>query len=215
MRIIGAGFGRTGTLSTKAALEALGFGPCYHMLTAFENPDHLRTWDIARRGGKVDWAGIFAGFGATMDWPACDFWEVLAQEYPDAKIILTTRDPESWYESFRETLAPLWHRADSTDPPAPELADYLKLVRHIALDTFGGRLDDRTHVISVFEKHNSRVRSAAPSDRLLVFDVRDGWRPLCEFLGVPVPANAEFPRLNDRTSFRELARRRLAEPDQR
>jgi hypothetical protein len=215
MKIIGAGFGRTGTLSTKAALEALGFGPCYHMLTAFENPGHLRQWDIARQGGKVDWPSIFQGFQSTLDWPACDFWDELAREYPEAKIILTIRDSESWHESFRETLVPLWGCGDASAPAPPELADYLTLVQRIALDTFGGRLDDRAHVISVFEKHNNSVRSAVSPDRLLVFNVRDGWRPLCEFLGVPVPTGAEFPRLNDRTSFQELARRRLAAPDLR
>uniref|UniRef100_UPI004072FD80 Sulfotransferase family protein n=1 Tax=Streptomyces sp. TaxID=1931 RepID=UPI004072FD80 len=206
MKIIGAGFGRTGTLSVKAALETLGLGPCYHMLTTFEEPGHLRLWNAVSRGERVDWAEIFARYRSTVDWPACDHWETLAKEYPEAKVLLTVRDSERWYDSFRQTLAPLWS-AESADP---ELAEYLDLVRHITAHTFGGRLDDRAHAIAVFEEHNRRVRASIPSERLLVFDVREGWEPLCAFFGRPVPPDTPFPHLNDRAAFQELLSRRLA-----
>ncbi|MEU5896793.1 MULTISPECIES: sulfotransferase family protein [unclassified Streptomyces] len=206
MKIIGAGFGRTGTLSVKAALETLGLGPCYHMMTMIEKPEHLRLWNAICRGERADWARIFAGYQSTVDWPACDHWERLAQEYPDAKVLLTVRDPARWYDSFRETLAPVW--AAETDDP--EFREYLTLVRHIAAHTFGGRLNDRAHAIAVFEEHSRKVRAAIPAERLLVHDVREGWAPLCEFFGRPVPTETEFPHLNDRATFHELLQERLA-----
>nr|BAJ05881.1 hypothetical protein [Streptomyces sp. SANK 60405] len=207
MKIIGAGFGRTGTLSVKAALETLGLGPCYHMLTAFEEPGHLRLWNAAGRGERVDWTEIFARYESTVDWPGCDHWETLAKEYPDAKILLTVRDPEGWYDSFLQTLAPLWS-AESDDP---EVREYLELVRRISARTFDGRLDDRAHAIAVFEDHIRRVRAAVPADRLLVYDVRQGWEPLCAFFGRPVPPDTDFPHLNDRARFQELLSRRFAQ----
>jgi len=208
MIVIGAGFGRTGTLSLKAALEELGLGPCYHMLTAFERPEDSRRWQAAYDGGAVDWDGLFEGFQATVDWPACDFWQELTSKYPDARVLLTVRDSERWYESFRETLAPLWSAENS--PAADErLREYLELVRRLGRETFGGRIDDKRHVISVFEEHNRAVREAVPEDRLLVYDVREGWKPLCDFLDVPVPREAEFPHLNDRAAFQAMVRSRL------
>ncbi|WP_181804976.1 sulfotransferase family protein [Streptomyces shenzhenensis] len=211
MKVIGAGFGRTGTLSVKAALETLGFGPCYHMVTAFERPDHLRAWRAAHEGRAVDWEALFTGFGSTMDWPACTFWEQLLDACPQAKVVLTVRDPERWYESFRETLVPLWGTdAAAHDRPSPEFREYLALVRRIGTDTFGGRLDDREHVVAAYAAHNRRVREKAPADRLLVYEVGQGWQPLCAFLGVDVPDGVAFPRLNDRDSFQEMVRRRLS-----
>nr|ADC96654.1 hypothetical protein [Streptomyces sp. SN-1061M] len=206
MKIIGAGFGRTGTLSVKAALETLGLGPCYHMLTAFEEPGHLSLWNAVGRGERADWAQLFAGYRSTVDWPACDHWETLAREYPDAKILLTVRDPARWYDSFSETLAPLW----SVESDDPELREYLELVRRITVRTFGGRLDDRAHAIAVFEEHNRKVRAAIPAQRLLVYDVREGWEPLSTFFGRPVPSDTAFPHLNDRAKFQELLQSRLA-----
>ena len=210
MKVIGAGFGRTGTLSVKAALEQLGFGPCYHMLTAFERPEHLRQWLRARQGGSVDWSLLFSGFESTMDWPACDFWEELLATFPQAKVVLTVRDPDRWYESFRATLAPLWEGEGAGEAHAPEFRTYLELVHRIASDTFDGRLDNKEHVVSVVEKHNRRVREKVPAERLLVHEVTEGWQPLCAFLGVDVPADSPFPRLNDRESFQELVRQRLS-----
>lgn len=207
MLIIGAGFGRTGTLSVKAALERLGFGPCYHMLTAFEKPEHLRFWNAAQRGEPVEWPSIFDGYRSTVDWPGCAHWRELVLRYPEAKVVLTVRDPERWYESFRETLAPLWSADGGSEDPGYRA--YLELVHRISWHTFGGRLDDKAHVISVFQRHNDSVAAAVPAERLLVHEVKQGWAPLCEFLGTPVPEE-EFPHLNDRVSFLEMARRRLA-----
>ncbi|MGW7521046.1 sulfotransferase family protein [Streptomyces sp. NPDC054796] len=210
MKIIGAGFGRTGTLSVKAAIEMMGFGPCYHMMEAFEHPEHLNTWLAARNGQPVDWDAVFSGYRSTLDWPACDFWEPLAEKYPEAKIILTVRDPERWYESFHETLAPLWNPdSETSDAMAKEYRKYLELVQLITEKTFDGRLGDKEHVISVFERHNDHVRASVPADRLLVYEVKEGWQPLCDFLGTEAPEGKDFPHLNDRNSFLQMVKGRL------
>src|SRR5579884_3535914 len=104
LKIIGAGFGRTGTLSVKAALEELGFGPCYHMIEVFQHPDHLLQWEAATRGEAIDWRKLLEGYQAAVDWPACSFYKQLMEIYPDAKVLLTVRDPEKWYESVISTI---------------------------------------------------------------------------------------------------------------
>src|SRR5690349_20477507 len=104
MRVIGAGFGRTGTLTLKVALEQLGFGPCYHMAEVFSHPAHVSSWEAATRGEPVDWRALFAGWGATVDWPACSFYREILASHPDAKVILTVRDPGRLYSSCRDTI---------------------------------------------------------------------------------------------------------------
>jgi hypothetical protein len=104
LEVIGAGFGRTGTKSLKAALEELGFDPCYHMSELFGHPEHVELWEAAARGKSVDWNELLGGYRATTDWPACSFYEELMQSYPDAKVILTLRDPNRWYESTYNTV---------------------------------------------------------------------------------------------------------------
>lgn len=104
LKIIGAGVGRTGTLSLKVALEELGYGPCYHMSELLKTPQHLALWEAASRDEPIDWNAIFASYQSAVDWPVCSFYEELMQAYPQAKVILTVRDPESWYESASSTI---------------------------------------------------------------------------------------------------------------
>ena len=104
MKVIGAGFGRTGTLSVKAALEELGVGPCYHMVEVFDKPGHVALWQAAAEGKSIDWEELFADYNAVVDWPACTFYQQLMQAYPEAKVLLTVRDPQSWYESTKNTI---------------------------------------------------------------------------------------------------------------
>ena len=113
--VIGAGFGRTGTMSLKVALEELGFGPCYHMSEVFAHPEHVELWRAAAQGKEVDWEQIFGGYRATVDWPACSFYGELMEKYPDAKVILTVRDPQRWYESAYNTIYTMTRTA-STSP---------------------------------------------------------------------------------------------------
>ncbi len=206
LKVIGAGFGRTGTASLKQAVEMIGFGPCYHMREVFEHPEHIPLWEEVI-DGKLDRLDlILANYVSTCDWPACTFYETLMQTNPDAKVILTVRDPEKWYESVRETIYTVSTRPrDATAPVDPARAAQGRLVgRLIWKGEFQGKFEDKAYAIDVFNQHTESVKQKVPADKLLVFDVREGWEPLCAFLGVSVP-DQPFPRVNDREEF--LARR--------
>jgi hypothetical protein len=199
IQLIGAGFGRTGTLSLKVALEQLGLAPCYHMTEVLAHPEHVPVWSDATDGKPVDWDALFAGYAATVDWPGCTFWRELAAQYPDAKVLLTLRNPESWYASAHETIYQMWR---NPAPPDPTLAAWHAMVtKLVGVQTFGGRFEDRAHAIGVYERHAESVKRAIPKERLLVYEVAQGWQPLCDFLDLPVPAG-EFPRVNSREEFR-------------
>jgi hypothetical protein len=218
MRVIGAGFGRTGTTSLKAALQELGFGPSYSLSEVFANPEHVGFWEAASglAGEKVDWEGFLAGYGVAVDWPACSFYEEIMEAFPEAPVILTVRDPPEWYESTRSTIYELRRLTTGSLPVraafalaglfAPGVAGAVRLADHLVWeDTFDGRFEDRAYAMGVFERHNEAVRQRVPPERLLVFDVREGWAPLCDFLGVEAP-DEPFPRLNE---AREMRRRLL------
>jgi hypothetical protein len=216
VKVVGAGFGRTGTMSLKVALEKLGFGPCYHMTEVFEHPEHASFWLSAWRGEPVDWEGVLGDYGAAVDWPACTFYEELMERYPEAKVLLTVRDPERWYESVRNTIYELsvaitrhpLYRIGYTlvglivfrGPGNANLADEL-----IWEGTFDGRFEDRAYAKEVFERHNAEVRRRVPADRLLVYEVKKGWGPLCESLGVGEP-DEPFPNTNDTAQMRQRLR---------
>jgi hypothetical protein len=236
LEVIGAGFGRTGTTSLKAALEELGFDPCYEDL--FGHPEHVELWEAAARGKSVDWNELFGGYRSTTDWPACLFYEELMQSYPDAKVILTLCAPNRWYESIYNTLYLRRRIASSAVFRCLrrlglrhfDANTFLLLVlRAGALvglfrpglgrvarlndcliweETFGGNLEDRRHAIEVFERHNEEVKGRVPVERLLVYEIKEGWGPLCDFLGVEEP-DKPFPHLNDAHTFREVIRRRI------
>jgi Sulfotransferase domain len=201
LQIIGAGFGRTGTLAAKLALEKLGIGRCYHMMEVFGRPEHVALWHDAAHGKRVDWDALFAGFDATVDWPACSFWRELSEHYPDAKVLLTVRDAERWYESVHNTIyQAMTHAIPEGAPPHARM--HRDMVLKLVLDsTFGGRFEDRAHAIAVFERHNEAVRRAIAPERLLVYEVAEGWEPLCRFVGRPVP-DEPFPRINTTEEFR-------------
>lgn len=202
LAVIGAGFGRTGTLSLKAALEQLGFGPCHHMAEIFANPDQLPQWQRAVAGMPVDWEAVLAGYRAAVDWPSAFFWRELAETYPEAKVILTSRDPDIWYQSFSNTILALAGAIDRVKNrhirATIEMGGSL-----VGSGVFDGRADDPDYAKHVFRAHEATVRQAIAAERLLVFDVREGWAPLCGFLGAPVPTGP-FPRLNDTAQFRAL-----------
>lgn len=201
LAVIGAGFGRTGTLSLKVALEQLGLGPCYHMSEVFAHPAHAGLWLDATEGRRVPWDRLFEGYAATVDWPSCAFWRELAEREPEAKVILTVRDPVAWHESVRKTI--YYAMTRELPPDAPDQAHtHLAMVQRLILEkTFDGRLEDREHAIRVYQAHVEEVRRALPSERLLVYEVAEGWEPLCRFLERPVPAES-FPRVNTTDEFR-------------
>ena len=199
--IIGAGFGRTGTSSLKIALEHLGFGPTHHMFEIRDNPHLLPPWQAAARSETIDWDVAFAGYRSQVDWPGARFWKELADYYPDARVILTVRDPDQWFDSVQATIAPFvagrgQHGADHPNAIAT-MAHQL-----IAKAIFDDRLDERAHATQVFRDHVATVQATIPPQRLLTFDVREGWGPLCGFLGCPVP-DITFPRLNSSRQFTE------------
>lgn len=216
IEVIGAGFGRTGTMSLKAALEKLGFDPCYHMTEVFENGGHIPLWEAATRGESIEWEEIFKNYRATVDWPGAAFYERLMERYPDAKVILTVRDPGRWYESVHNTIYQVDKVASS--PVFSLLAFFvprLKNIRRAALmaadlvwrQTFDGRFEDRQHAIEVFNRSNEEVKKRVPEERLLVYEASEGWEPLCGFLGVEMPEDEPFPHLNETESFRKFIRR--------
>ena len=216
IEVIGAGFGRTGTMSLKVALEELGFGPCYHMIELFGHPEHVPIWEAASQGKPVGWEELFSGYRATTDWPACTFYKELMERYPDAKVILTVRDPDRWYESTYNTIygmrriasSPIFRLVGLFRPGMGRAAQMND--RLIWEDTFGGSLEDRERAIEVFERHNEEVKDRVPAEKLLVYEVKEGWGPLCEFLEVEVPEDKPFPHLNDTETFRRMIRKRLA-----
>lgn len=206
LKVIGAGFGRTGTLSLKLALEKLGFGPCYHMVEAHQRPEHVQPWRDAAAGRPVDWTALFQGYQAAVDWPACNHWEAQLAAFPEAKVILTERDPERWHASIMNTIYPSSAArrkaaaADGADPLARDLAD---MIYEVIWDgVFDGRMDDKDHVIARYLAHNQGVRQRAPADRLLIFDPAAGWPPLCEFLGCPQP-DEPYPKTNTTAEFQK------------
>lgn len=223
LAVVGAGFGRTGTLSLRDALERLGFAPCDHMSHTLDRPERFARWLDAlarkRAGQPVDWRPLFAGYRATVDWPGAYFWRELVAAHPQAKVVLTVRDPERWYDS---TAATIWtiERARVGPPLArlavwlvgkarPDIGRGLRVVSGTVWDgALQGRFADREATLAIFRDHVAAVRSTVPADRLLVFEVSEGWGPLCAFLGVPVP-DEPFPHVNDTADFNRRLRAEL------
>lgn len=216
MKVIGAGFGRTGTASLQSALEELGFGPCYHMYEVFEHPQHADFWEAAWRGEPVAWDEVLGSYEATVDWPACTFYEQLMERHQDAKVLLSVRDPEQWYESTRNTVYKLTKLSGRSPFSRVGLALLsllkfgtftirpLQIAEEIAVQgTFGGRFEDKRYAIEVFNRHNEEVRQRVPEERLLIYEVKEGWGPLCEFLGVEEP-DKPFPHRNDTAEVQRL-----------
>lgn len=204
LEVIGAGFGRTGTMSLKAALEQLGLGPCYHMVECLpRGPAHWRKWVDAARG-RPNWDAIFDGFQSAVDFPACSSYKALAAHYSEARVVLTVRDPERWFESTQETIF------------APHWVEYLRTVemgtfiQRTVNDYLQDRMHDRAHLIQRLREHNDEVRRSIPASRLLVFDVKEGWGPLCDFLEQPVPDRA-FPHINDTQATQDIINRIIVE----
>lgn len=199
LEVIGAGFGRTGTHSLGLALEKLGFGPCYNLHEIAENPSHLELWNNAMDGKPVDWSYLFSSYKSTVEWPSVTFIDQIIQRFPNARIILTLRDPESWYESAANTIFKSLEL--SAYNPDPRKRERSGMTRRLILEhTFGGRYWNKNYAIEVYRKHIQRVVGLVPKERLLHFDVKDGWEPLCNFLQKTVP-NEAFPRLNARIDF--------------
>ena len=205
LAVIGAGFGRTGTLSLKQALERLGFDACYHMAEVATHPEHADLWLRAWRGENV-WDTLFAGYRAAVDWPAAAFWPRLMEHYPDAKVLLSLRDGESWFKSASSTIFESMEHARRS--PDERLRSRLKMANEIIREgTFDGRLLERDHAIAVYEANVAKVRAEVPADRLIEFQASDGWRGLCEPLGLAEP-DEPYPWVNTSEEFLDRWRNR-------
>lgn len=216
LRVIGVGFGRTGTDSTRVALNRLGF-PCYHMhevMRPRNQRSHLAFWNRvadAPPGTQFDWQEVFADYSAVIDNPAACVWRELIEAHPDAKVLLTQHPggPDAWYDSTVATIYSTEGRAEMK-----LLRLFVPTLRHMARMTrkliwgrfYQGTMDDRAAAVARYHQHTRDVIAAVPTDRLLVFRPDLGWGPLCEFLGVAVP-DEPFPRVNDRATFQKRLRR--------
>ncbi len=196
IRVIGAGFGRTGTESMGDALSLLGFGPV-HEMRYLKKPNERVFWLEKAQGKHVEWPVLFDGYASCIGWPSSVYWRDLVTYYSNSLVILTWRSPESWWTSFEKTILQV-----ILDPTIPSpLADQL-----IAERTFGGKPNDRSHAIAVYESHVDDVVSMVPKERLLVHRLGDGWEPLCTHLGVPVPDKPYPSRNTPPEFFRKLSR---------
>ena len=204
LQIIGAGFGRTGTLSMKRALEMLGFDPCYHMAEVLKHPEHDSVWQAATNDQPVVWDDVFSNFAATVDWPAASFWREIRTAYPSAKVLLTVRDADAWYRSVSNTIYKALTSPRNPDSPVTE--EHRVMTRMLILErVFGGKFEDRDHAIGVFNSHNEAVRAEVPADELLVYETGSGWEPLCQFFGLEVPTEP-FPHTNTTAEFNQPGR---------
>lgn len=211
MKVIGAGLPRTGTLSQKVALEMAGLGPCYHMVNVLGDLSQVAPWQQAVEG-RADFHEVFEGFESTVDWPGAYFYRELLEAFPEAKVLLSVRDPQAWERSMRQTIwgviygdqiqTLLSHARMRVDP---DWRAYMELMREMWRSS--GLLGDEEaatpgQLAEAMERYHEQVIADVPSDRLLVWSVSDGWEPLCDFFEVDVP-DAPFPRLNDSAQFQE------------
>lgn len=198
LQLVGAGLGRTGTLSLKLAIERLLGGTCHHMLEVVAHPEEVPIWHAAIRGEPVDFPSLLAGYTAIVDYPGASVWHELVAAFPDAPVLLSTRSSAAeWWESARATIL------EEFDEPTD---DEGRLLRAMVSDMFRRSLTDdltdRAAVMAAYDAHNAAVRAAVPADRLFEYQPGDGWGPLCAALDVPIP-DEPFPHTNTREQFRE------------
>lgn len=202
LAVIGSGFGRTGTLSLKTALETLGFGPCHHMEECFQRPDQVPHWQAIAARKPVDMTQVYAGYRAQVDWPGAHVWRESIAAFPQAKVLHSVRPEESWWKSYSATIGKFFDMYRTIELP-PHIRAMLDASNEMIINqTLSGRALDKETALAAYRKREADVRATIPADRLLVFDVAEGWEPLCKFLGAKVPAEP-FPRLNSTAEFWE------------
>ncbi|HEY1688356.1 MAG TPA: sulfotransferase [Solirubrobacteraceae bacterium] len=209
LELIGAGLPRTGTLTQKVALEQLGLDPCYHWVNVLADLDTVSLWEKAL-DGEPDWPAILGESKASVDWPGGFFWRELSEAYPEAKVLLSVRDPERWEPSFRETIWDMGHGGSLlhlmssaralVDPQWESYVNFVDRMFWSGKGTFAGGHESPQQLIDAMIAHNEEVKRTIPSERLLVWEVSEGWGPLCDFLEVPTPAEP-LPHVNDRETF--------------
>ena len=192
LRVVGAGLGRTGTLSLRVAFEQLLGAPCYHMAEVFAHMEHIPVWTDAANGRMPDWNKFLEGYAAAVDWPSSAFWPELSRAFPQAIVLLSERPAEKWWESADATIFNRIERSAGTP--------WYTMIEDLFRSRFTTNIHDRDAAIAAYEKHNARVRAEVPADRLLIWSPGDGWEPICARLGLPVPATP-FPHVNSREEW--------------
>ena len=214
IKIVGAGFPRTGTNTLKQALEQLGYSKTYHFKEMIANPSDLQYWLTLEETGTTNWDALYDGFEASVDLPAYPWYLEHMEKYPDAKVILTVRPFDKWYDSLYSTI---YQAGPQTLPQKlamlskllfnPGLRKMIKCVKFAKRRIFEvelqGKFEDRAFAEKVYNDHIAKVKATVLPEKLLVYDVRDGWPPLCEFLGVPEPKEA-LPHLNKKENFKTM-----------
>ena len=201
LKVLGAGFGRTGTLSLKYALEELGFGPCHHMMEVMRDRKQTEWFYRISQGDRVEWGEVFDDYSSAVDWPSAAYYAELMEVFPNAKVILSVRDPDSWYKSVNDTIfnvvpnIPQWVQA--LFPRSKKIAILIEAI--VWQGVFKGQFKDKDYAIDVYEKNTEAVMASVPSDRLLIHSAKEGWEPICKFLEVPLP-ETQYPWVNDRKS---------------
>jgi hypothetical protein len=211
LRIIGAGLPRSATLAQKIALETLGQGPCYHMVTVLTDLARVPGWQAAL-AGEAQWDEIFAGFSSSVDWPGSFFYGELMDGYPEAKVLLSVRDAQRWAVSFQNTILDvnrgdgiMSHLSEAHALIDPEWHAYIEMTRTMLFGRhglIGTGATDEASLADVFCRYIDEVKATVPAGRLLVWAPTDGWEPLCEFVGAPVP-DQPFPHVNDSAMFQD------------
>lgn len=214
IKIIGAGLPRTGTNTLKVCLEKLGYTKTYHMKELLVHPENLHYWQTLNSTNSTNWDELYNGYQATVDFPAYPWYKEHMKKYPDAKVILSVRPFEKWHTSVYNTV---WQAGPQTFPQKlkmifkllfnPRLRSVINCVKlaktKIFADHFQGKFEDKAAAEKIFDKHIEDVRAYVPADKLLVYDVSEGWGPLCKFLGVSEPTEA-FPHLNKKENFKAM-----------
>ena len=216
LEVIGAGLGRTGTTSLKQALERLLGGPCYHMFDLLQHPEHVPIWEQALDDGAPDWNLLFSGYRAAVDWIAATFYDQLATAYPQAIVLLSTRDPEEWWRSVNRTAFESLASNQEDDVLTKALTPTRELTLRMLNERFTPRWTEEAEAKRAYSRHNASVRATVPAGRPVEWQLGDGWAPICEALGSPIP-DEPFPHVNTSAEFRSWLRLRglatwLAQP---
>jgi Sulfotransferase domain len=198
LRVVGAGLGRTGTNSLQLALQRLLGGPCYHMVEVFGRPDDIPKWDAAALGTMPDWDELFADYRAAVDWPVAAFWRELSEAFPDAVVLLSTRDTDGWWTSAHNTIFQL---AEREPPDDPVFGPQLRMIKDLLGTRFIPDVSDEAAAKRAYERHNAEVRAETPAERLVDWHPGDGWEPICAALELAVP-DEPFPHVNTTAEFR-------------
>jgi len=212
LQVIGSGVGRTGTHSLKLALEILGFGKCYHMEDLLREPGRLNYFEQAEKGESVNWDALFEGYKSAVDYPVARYYKQIIPAYPNARVVHTIRDAESWYKSAMETI--FWASKPSAGrilkmlirmPFSSAIRNRMPVLKYngkMVDSIFGKDLHNKQEVIKRYNAINEETLNFLPKERSLVYEVKSGWEPLCNFLNVPIPSEP-FPRSNTREQFRK------------